>query len=110
MTAMMIGVLLLEYDLVYMLASDLAEEPRLGRPAPNEQGTLNALLPAGFFVHQDALVKNAQALAQAAADKHDKRLGEAFGQVAQTCVGCHSTYLHEELNFDHEEPGPPLLP
>jgi len=109
MTTLMIHVLLLDYDVAGILAADLAREPKLGRPAPSEKGTLNALLPAKFFVYQDQLESSATALAQAAAAKDDKKLVDAFGAVAKSCVGCHSTYLHDALEpFSHEEPGVPL--
>lgn len=109
MTALMIHVLLLDYEVAGILASDLAREPKLGRPAANEKGTLNALLPAKFFVHQDELQASATALAQAAEAKDDRKLVEAFGAVARSCVGCHSSYLHEQLApFAHDEPGEPL--
>ena len=50
-----------------------------------------------------------QALAQAAEAKDDKKLVDAFGAVAKSCVGCHSTYLHDALApFAHDEPGEPL--
>jgi cytochrome c556 len=90
-----------------VLAADgeLAKEPKFSRPAPNEKGTLSALLPPQFFVHQDALADSASALARAAQARDDERLAEAFGEVARTCIACHSTYLHEELGeFEHEEP------
>jgi cytochrome c553 len=109
MTALMIHVLLLDYDVAGILASDLAREPKLGRPAANEKGTLNALLPARFFVHQDALAASATAVAQAAAARDDRKLVEAFSAVAKSCVGCHSTYLHDNLEpYMHQEPGEPL--
>lgn len=109
MTALMLHVLLLDYDVAGLLASDLAREPKLGRPAPTEKGTLNALLPAKFFVYQDQLESSAAALALAAEAKDDRKLVDAFGAVARSCVGCHSTYLHDELApFAHDEPGVPL--
>jgi len=109
MTALMFHVLLLDYDVAGLLASDLAREPKLGRPAPNEKDTLNALLPAKFFVHQDELAVSATALAEAAAARDDRKLVEAFGAVAKSCVGCHSVYLHAALEpLRHLEPGEPL--
>ncbi|MEY4514328.1 MAG: hypothetical protein RLZZ450_6450 [Pseudomonadota bacterium] len=109
MTALMIHVLLLDYEVAAILSSDLAREPKLGRPRPDEKGTLNALLPAKFFVHQDELAASATALAQAARARDDQKLVEAFGAVAKSCVGCHSSYLHEDLEpLGHEEPGEAL--
>jgi hypothetical protein len=111
MTGLMVGVLLLDYELVVRLASDLAREPKLGRPAPNERRTLNALLPSEFFVYQDALAQSAKDLAKAAEMDSDERIADAFGGLAKSCVGCHSAYLHEDLNMSFEhgtEPGRPL--
>lgn len=109
MTSLMTHVLLLDYDIAAILASDLAREPKLGRPSPTEQGTLNALLPAKFFVYQDELARSATSLAQAATEKDDRKLVEAFGAVATSCVGCHSSYLHADLEpVGHEEPGESL--
>ena len=93
-----VAVLMLEYDLAHVLAVDMAAEPKLGRPAPGEKGTLNALLPAEFFVQQDALTASAKALAAAAESKDDARIAASFGEVAKACVGCHSAYLNAALD------------
>jgi hypothetical protein len=94
---MLVSVVLLDYAATERLAQLIADEPKLGRPHPDEKDTLNALLPSSFFVHQDQLVERASALALAAREKNDATLGKAFGALAETCVGCHSTYLHDEL-------------
>lgn len=101
MSRLTVAVLMLEYDLVHLLATDMAREPRLGRPAEGESGTLNTLLPAGFFVQQDALAASASALAAAALGRDDVRLAASFGDLTKSCVSCHSAYLHAELDtFD----------
>jgi hypothetical protein len=94
---LLVSVVLLDYAAAERLAQLIADEPKLGRPRPDEKETLNALLPSSFFVHQDELTKRANALALAARAKNDATLGKAFGALAETCVGCHSTYLHDEL-------------
>jgi hypothetical protein len=94
---LLVSVVLLDYVAAEQLAQLIANEPRLGRPGPDEKETLNALLPSSFFVHQDQLLERANALALAARAKNDATLGKAFGALAETCVGCHSTYLHDEL-------------
>jgi hypothetical protein len=94
---LLVSVVLLDYAGAERLAQLIADEPKLGRPHPDEKETLNALLPSSFFVHQDELTERAKALSLAARDKNDATLGKAFGALAETCVGCHSTYLHEEL-------------
>lgn len=98
MTALTSAVLMLEYDLTHTLASELSEEPKLGRPAPGETGTLNALLPAEFFAQQDALVESAKRLAKAAQRRDDTLIVEAFGDVTKSCVGCHAAYLNAKAN------------
>jgi hypothetical protein len=94
---LLVSVVLLDYADAERLAQLIADEPKLGRPHPDEKETLNALLPSSFFVHQDRLTDRATALALAAREKNDATLGTAFGALAETCVGCHSTYLHDEL-------------
>lgn len=94
---LLVSVVLLDYAAAERLAQLIADEPKLGRPRPDETETLNALLPSSFFVHQDQLVERATALGLAAREKNDATLGKAFGALAETCVGCHSTYLHDEL-------------
>ena len=88
---------------------DLPSREEAGSARAQREGTLNALLPAKFFVHQDELAASATALAQAAAARDDRKLVEAFGAVTKSCVGCHAAYLHADLEpFEHEEPGAPL--
>jgi hypothetical protein len=88
---------LLHYEEVEELAQMIADEPKLGRPAPGDDTSLNAMLPSGFFMYQDALTEHAKELAEAARAKQDASLGKAFGALSETCVGCHSAYLSEEL-------------
>lgn len=90
------SVLLLNYPLAATLATELSQEPKLGRPARAEKGTLSALLPAAFFDHQDRLVERAGRLAEAARAQEDEPLMRAFADVASSCVGCHAAYLNEE--------------
>lgn len=92
------SVVLLHYDDAEELAQMIADEPKLGRPVPGDEKSLNALLPSGFFVYQDALTERAKELAAAARAKEDARLVKAFGALSETCVGCHSAYLNEELS------------
>jgi len=98
MTALTSAVLMLEYDLTNTLASELSGEPKLGRPAPGETGTLNALLPAEFFAQQDALTESAKGLALAAQRRDDAAIVASFGDVTKSCVGCHSAYLNAAVD------------
>jgi hypothetical protein len=105
LTYLLANVLLLQYDDAAELAQLLADEPKLGRAAPGDVDSLNALLPESFFVFQDQLRERAKALALAARARADSAFVKAFGAVAETCVGCHSSYLHDPLNtrLDHDE-------
>lgn len=97
MGALSLAVVLLDYEVVRLLAARMVDEPVLGRPAPGDDKSINALLPKSFFVHQDALGSATRALAQAASGTDDAKLVAAYNDVAQSCVGCHSAYLHDEL-------------
>ncbi len=100
MSFLLQDVVLLQYESAEELAETLAEEPQLGRPHPSDHTSLNALLPPSFFVYQDRLKERAQALAEAARTRDDGRLGRAFGALTETCVGCHSAYLYEEVDAE----------
>jgi len=105
LTFLLADVVLLQYAQAEELAQLLADEPKLGRPAPGDVDSLNALLPEAFFVYQDQLAERAKVLGQAAHAKNDAALVKAFGALAETCVGCHSTYLHDPLRSaaNHDE-------
>lgn len=92
------SVVLLHYEEAEELAQMIANEPKLGRPAPGDDASLNAMLPSGFFVYQDALTERAKELAEAARARQDAKLVKAFGALSETCVGCHSAYLNDELS------------
>ena len=86
----------LQRDLVKVIATDIAEEPRLVRPIAEARDELNSALPERFFVLQDALRLRAKDLAAAAVTKDDTKLAAAFGEMLVTCVTCHSAYLRNE--------------
>lgn len=96
MTFLLASVVFLEYDEARSLALTIANEPMLGRPAPGEHNTLNALLPAPFFEYQDQLAVHAGELAAAAQAHQDDKLVAAFGALAETCVACHAAYLKDD--------------
>jgi hypothetical protein len=93
MMLLLVSVMTLEHEDTELLAEQVAAEPRLGRPAPGEKGTINALLPARFFALQDELTERAHTIAAAARAKDNGRIVRAYGQLAETCVSCHSVYL-----------------
>ena len=109
MTALTYAVLMLEYDLTQTLAAEMSGEPKLGRPAPGEKGTLNALLPAAFFAQQDALAESAQRLSLAAQRRDDAQIVASFADVTKSCVSCHAAYLNaavEEPAGGHDQAAP----
>jgi len=87
------AVTLLQRDAVKTVATQIAEEPRVVRPLAEGRDELNATLPERFFVLQDALRLRAKELAVAAEKKDDAALARTFGQLVETCVACHSSYL-----------------
>jgi cytochrome c556 len=100
LTFLLADVVLLDYEAAAELADDLVSEPPLGRPIPGDTDSLNALLPAAFFDYQEQLRARAIRLGQAAKAKDRAELVAAFGTVAETCVGCHAAYLHDDLPAD----------
>lgn len=93
MMFLIVHVVVLDYDQAAAQAERIASEPRLGRPAPGEKDTLNALLPARFFELEDELRTHASSVAVAARAKDNAKLVGAYGQVLGACVNCHSLYL-----------------
>lgn len=87
------SVVLLDRDNAGRLATQVAEEPRLTRPIAGGEDDLNASLPERFFVLQDELRVKAKSVAEAARKSDDVTLATRTGEMMQTCVGCHSTYL-----------------
>ncbi len=87
------AVLFLDRDTTQRLAAELAAEPRLTRPIAGGEDDLNASLPERFFVLQDELRSRALSLAESAKKADDVALASRLGELMQTCVSCHSTYL-----------------
>ena len=96
MMLLLVSVMTLQHEDTELLAQQVAAEPRLGRPAPGESGTISALLPPRFFDLQEELQVRAHAMAEAARTKNDTRIVRAYGSLAETCVTCHSVYLNPE--------------
>lgn len=76
------------------LAAAIADEPGIARPLPGVSNQLNNAFPPAFFDYQDQLRQRAGALEKAAKDKDDRAVARAYGQLTETCVQCHSLYLH----------------
>ena len=93
MLALVEAVLLLDRETTQRLAAEIAAEPRLTRPIAGGADDVNAALPERFFVLQDELKSRAVDLAEAARGSDDAKLAARLGEVTQTCVSCHSTYL-----------------
>lgn len=100
MMLLMASVVLLSHDGAELLANQIAAEPKLARPARGELDTLNALLPIQFFELQDEVRERAAVVVAAAKARDNDRLVKAYGQLAETCVSCHSVYLNDDPAVD----------
>lgn len=94
MVELVMAVTLLQRERAKALADDLAAEPRLTRPIAGGAGDLNTALPEQLFVWQDELRVRAKALADATRKPSDAALATAYGRLTETCVSCHSAFLH----------------
>ncbi len=93
MLTMVRSVLFLDHETTQRIAAELAAEPRLTRAIAGGSDDVNAALPERFFVLQDELRSRALDLSAAAKEGDDAKLAARLGEVTQTCVSCHSTYL-----------------
>jgi hypothetical protein len=100
MMLLLVSVMTLQHGDTGILAEHIAAEPKLGRPAAGETGTISAMLPARFFELQDELQLRAKAMAEVAQTSDPGRIVRAYGQLAETCVSCHSVYLDAEGRAD----------
>ncbi|HVZ35000.1 MAG TPA: cytochrome c [Polyangiaceae bacterium] len=96
MMFLLMDVVTLSHEEAAEEADAIAAEPRFGRPAPGEKGTISALLPTRFFDLEDQLQAQARELSRAAQANDDRRLAAAYGQLTQSCVGCHLVYLYPD--------------
>ena len=93
MESLVRAVIVLDRPTIRVLATRIADEEVVARTARDKQ---RSSLPTQFFAQQDELAIFARQLAAAAHDGgDDKVLAEHFSAVMRTCVGCHSTYLHD---------------
>jgi hypothetical protein len=93
MTELVWAVVLLDHRETIRLATAIANEPRIARPATNDATELNASLPPLFFDLQDRLRDRGQQLANAARTWDANAVARSYGQMAETCVACHEVYL-----------------
>lgn len=91
MRALVSRAVVLDYDGTARVAGEIFDEPALSRPIGGDE--LNGLLPARFFDLQDAMRAQARMMVDAAARRDSKRVAEAFGALAKSCIGCHDAYL-----------------
>jgi hypothetical protein len=100
MMSLVVNLVILRHEETAVAAEEIAAEPRLSRPLPDERDTINALLPARFFDLEDELRERAQSVADAARSRDDARLIAAYGQLTETCVSCHTVYLRDPSSSD----------
>lgn len=94
MTDLVMLVVLLEREDAAKAADRIAAEPRIARAIDGSEAS--AGIPEQFFKLQDQLSKRATALGAAARKGDDQEMARAFGELAATCVACHTRYLEEE--------------
>jgi cytochrome c556 len=95
LTTLLDAILVLDHQAVEDRANKIAAAPTLSRPGAGETNTLNATVPSKFYDLQERMVAQAKLLGEAAHQKDDGKMGKAFGQMAETCVACHSAYLFQ---------------
>lgn len=89
--ALLMAVVVLDYDGVARAAGEMFDEPALARPITGDE--LNGLLPERFFQLQDELRARVREVVMAAAQRDRARLSATFGDLTRTCVACHAVYL-----------------
>lgn len=90
--ALLMEVVVLDYDGAARTAGEVFDEPALARPIPG-QDLLNGLLPERFFELQDALRARVREVVIAAAGRNATQLSSSFSELTKTCVVCHTLYL-----------------
>ena len=93
MENLMWAALMLDYESAATISAWIDREPRISRPTGSSD-TLNEAFPERFFELQDALHEAARDLADAAESRDDPKMATAYGKLSNTCVSCHSIYLH----------------
>jgi len=95
MESLIRAVVLLDRPRIRVMASRIADEEVVSR-TPGVRDKKPPELPAKFFQEQQQLAATARQLAGAAVEGGDDNvLRERFSALAGTCVGCHSTYVHD---------------
>ena len=98
MQSLIRAVVLLDRPTIRVMANRIADEEVVARTSGTRDKKAPEL-PQKFFVEQGQLAATARQLASAAVDGgDDKLLGERFSALSRTCVGCHSTYVHDRPN------------
>jgi len=95
MSSLVRSVVLLDRARVRVLASRIAEEEIVAKTIGGTGGRKPLALPREFAAEQARLVTVARELAVAAAEgSEDRVLADRFAAVTNTCVTCHSIYVH----------------
>jgi hypothetical protein len=89
---LMNAIMVLSYERIADRAKGVADDANLSRPLTGDATELNSLLPEKFFEYQDALRREARALAAAAGRKSASEVADAYGRLSESCVRCHATY------------------
>jgi hypothetical protein len=97
MSILLWSILFLDDEGTEEMSRVIARAPKIAKPLPGDDGSMNAALPAQFFALQDALAQKAAHLTAVVASKTrtSAEIARAFGELTATCVECHSVYLYE---------------
>lgn len=93
MTVLLWSILFLDVDGAADFAQEIKQMNWLKRPAEGEESQV----PERIYALQEELVSRAEKLSAVASagDHEPEELANVFGEVAQTCVKCHSYYLYQ---------------
>jgi hypothetical protein len=92
LSALVLRVVVLDYDGIARTAGEIFDEPTLARPVVGDE--LNVALPERYFKLQDTLRAEAKQLVTTAALRNEARVSESLGGLMKTCLACHDLYLH----------------
>ena len=92
MESLLWAALMLDYESVQLLATSLANAPRIAKPSQGDQ-TLNEVFPQRYFELQEQKFRLVVALSAAAKAKDDTAIANQYAELAKTCVNCHSVFL-----------------
>lgn len=92
MGTLMSAIMVLDYFTIRERAAGMADDDSLTRPLKGDSSGLAAALPDTFFELHEEMRTRAGLLRDAAEMRSALDVSNAYGQLATTCVNCHSVY------------------